>query len=167
MSGRREEPPTVLGGYPSMSKAHSGTEISTAARVRCPECNNDGSFGLGTDGDLRCPECGEEFDPHADPNAPKNPRGLESDAVDPDGDEPGTYWCPRCGARVTRSPTDPNIEYGHRTGHNPDKGDRCPRRPATVDTDDGRTKAALSMHETLGIGRFAADEESEGEEADA
>ena len=158
-----------------MSKAHSGTESSTAdSRVRCPECNNAGSFGLGTDGNLRCPACGTEFDPHAasiaeerDPNAPRNPQGLTSDAVDPNGSEPGMFWCPDCGKRVTRSPTDPNIEYGHRTGHNPDKGERCPRRPATVDTDDGRVEAAVSMHETLGIGRFAADEESEGEEADA
>jgi len=143
-----------------MSKAHSGTEISTAARVRCPECNNDGSFGLGTDGDLRCPECGREFDPHADedegdPNEPRNPNGLESDAVDPDGDEPGTFWCPDCGARVTRGPT--GVEYGHRAGHEPDKnnGERCVRRSAVVDTNDGRTKAALSMHESIGIGRFA------------
>ena len=108
-------------------------------------------------------------DPAGDPNAPKNPKGLESDAVDPDGSDPGTFWCPSCGARVTRSPVDPGLEYGHRAGHAPDKnnGERCPRRPASVDTQDGRVKSAVSMHETLGIGRFAADEESEGEEADA
>jgi hypothetical protein len=93
--------------------------------------------------------------PAGDPNAPKNPRGLESDAVDPDGSEAGTFWCPRCGARVTRGPT--GVEYGHRAGHAPDKndGERCPRRPAMVDTDDGRVKSALSMHESMGIGRFA------------
>ena len=99
-----------------------------------------------------------------DPNAPKNPRGLESDAVDPDGSEAGTFWCPRCGARVTRGPT--GVEYGHRAGHAPDKndGERCPRRPAVVDTDDGRVKSALSMHETLGIGRFADREDRENSE---
>ena len=150
-----------------MSKTATTAESSTGDQLRCPTCDHAGAFSLASDGDLRCPECGEEFDPHADPNAPRNPHGLTSDAVDPGGDEPGTYWCPDCGKRVTRSPTDPNIEYGHRTGHNPDKGDRCPRRPATVDTDDGRIKAALSMHESMGIGRFADDEESEGEEADA
>jgi hypothetical protein len=102
-----------------------------------------------------------------DPNAPKNTRGLASDAIDPDGDEAGTFWCPECGARVTRSPVDPSIEYGHRAGHDPEKndGERCPRRPASVDTQDGRVKSALSMHETMGIGRFA-DIKSEGGETE-
>jgi uncharacterized Zn finger protein (UPF0148 family) len=144
-----------------MSKAHSGTESSTGDQLRCPTCDHTGRFSLASDGELRCPACGDEFDPHADeaddvdPNEPKNPNGLESDAVDPDGDEPGTFWCPECGARVTRGPT--GVEYGHRAGHAPDKndGERCSRRPAMVDTDDGRVKSALSMHETLGIGRFA------------
>jgi DNA-directed RNA polymerase subunit RPC12/RpoP len=144
-------------------------------RVACPECGHTGAFDLGTDGDLRCSECGREFDPHAaeneerDSNAPPNTHGLESDVVDPDGDEPGAFWCPDCGARVTRSPIDPNIEYGHRAGHAPDKndGERCPRRPASVDTQDGRVKSALSMHESMGIGRFAAREESEEEEGSA
>jgi uncharacterized Zn finger protein (UPF0148 family) len=142
-----------------MSKAHSGTESSTADQLRCPACDHTGRFSLASDGELRCPECGDEFDPHAsaevDPNEPKNPNGLESDAVDPDGDEPGTFWCPSCGARVTRGPT--GVEYGHRAGHEPDKndGERCSRRPAVVDTNDGRVKSALSMHESLGIGRFA------------
>ena len=104
-------------------------------------------------------------DPAGDPNAPKNTKGLTSDSVDPDGTEAGEFWCPDCGARVTRSPTDPNIEYGHRAGHAPDKndGERCPRRPAMVDTNDARVKSAVSMHKTMGIGRFAAREEREGE----
>jgi len=103
-------------------------------------------------------------DPDDDPNAPKNPSGLESDVVDPDGDEPGTFWCPDCGARVTRSPT--NIEYGHRAGHEPDKndGERCVRRSAVVDTNDGRVNSAVSMHESLGIGRFADREDRENSE---
>ena len=99
----------------------------------------------------------------SDPNAPKNTRGLASDGVDPDGTEAGEFWCPDCGARATRSPTDPNLEYGHRAGHAPDKndGERCPRRPAMVDTNDGRVRSAVSMHETMGIGRFADREGSE------
>ena len=133
----------------------------------CPECHRRSGFTLGKDGKLVCPGCSTEFDPYSeqgDLNAPRNARGLTSDAIDPDGDEPGTYWCPDCGARVTRSPIDPNIEYGHRAGHAPDKngGERCPRRPATVDTQDGRVKSALSMHESMGIGRFADREDSEG-----
>ena len=144
-----------------MSKTATNAESSAGDQLRCPTCDHAGPFDLASDGNLRCPKCGDKFDPHAsakvDPNAPKNPNGLESDAVDPDGDEPGTFWCPECGARVTRSPTDPNIEYGHRAGHAPDKndGERCSRRPAMVDTNDGRVKAALSMHESMGIGRFA------------
>jgi hypothetical protein len=34
-------------------------------------------------------------------------------------------------------------------------GERCVRRSAVVDTNDGRVKSALAMHESLGIGRFA------------
>ena len=99
-----------------MSKAHSGTESSTADQLRCPACDHTGRFSLASDGELRCPDCG---------------------------------------ARVTRGPT--GVEYGHRAGHEPDKndGERCARRSAVVDTDDGRVKSALSMHESLGIGRFA------------
>jgi hypothetical protein len=138
----------------------------------CPECHRRSGFTLGSNGKLVCPGCSTEFDPYSeqgDLNAPRNARGLTSDAIDPDGDEPGTFWCPECGARVTRSPIDPAIEYGHRAGHAPDKndGERCPRRPASVDTQDGRVKSALSMHESMGIGRFAAREESEEGEGSA
>ena len=144
-----------------MSKTATNAESSTGDQLRCPTCDHTGPFDLASDGELRCPACGDEFDPHADeaddvdPNEPKNPNGLESDAVDPDGDEPGTFWCPSCGARVTRGPT--GVEYGHRAGHEPSKnnGERCVRRSAVVDTNDGRVKSALSMHESLGIGRFA------------
>ena len=92
--------------------------------------------------------------------------------MDPDGTEPGEFWCPECGARVTRGAAVQNgtlLEYGHRAGHAPDKnnGERCSRRPAAVDTQDGRVKSAYSMHESMGIGRFAAREESEGEEGSA
>ena len=151
-----------------MSKTATTAETSTGDQVRCPTCDHTGPFDLASDGNLRCPSCGDEFDPHAsakvDPNAPKNPNGLESDAVDPDGDEPGTFWCPDCGARVTRGLT--GVEYGHRAGHEPAKnnGERCVRRSAVVDTNDGRVKSALSMHESLGIGRFADSEESEESE---
>ena len=154
-----------------MSKAHSGTESSTGDQLRCPTCDHTGPFDLASDGELRCPACGDEFDPHTsakgddvDPNEPRNPNGLESDAVDPDGTEPGTYWCPDCGARVTRGLT--GVEYGHRAGHEPDKnnGERCVRRSAVVDTNDGRVKSAVSMNESLGIGRFADREDRENSE---
>ena len=132
----------------------------------CPECHRRSGFTLGKDGQLVCPGCGREFDPYSeqgDLNAPRRKHGLTSDAIDPDGDEVGEFWCPDCGKRVTRGPD--GVERGHSAGHEPNRGggERCSRRPATVDSTDARVKAALSMHESMGIGRFADREEREGE----
>jgi hypothetical protein len=87
-------------------------------------------------------------DPKEDPNEPRRTHGFDSDAVDPNGTETGTFWCPDCGKRVTRGPAE--IEYGHRR-----KGDRCPRRPATVDPSDARQAGAYASHRAQGIGKFA------------
>lgn len=114
--------------------------------VACPECHRRSGFELVGDGRLRCPNCGTEFDPFAergDPNAPNNTWGFTSDAIDPDGDEAGTFWCPDCGKRVTRSRA--GVEYGHKRGMEAGE-DRCERRPhpAVVDTDDGRKAAGYA-----------------------
>jgi uncharacterized Zn finger protein (UPF0148 family) len=155
-----------------MSKTSTKIDSSSDGQPQpcCPECHRRSGFTLGRDGKLVCPGCSTEFDPYSeqgDLNAPRNAKGLTSDAIDPDGDEPGTFWCPSCGARVTRSST--NIEYGHRAGHAPDKnnGERCPRRPATVDIVDPRVAGAYAGHESMGIGRFAAREEREEEGSSA
>jgi hypothetical protein len=153
-----------------MSKTSTKIDSSSDGQPQpcCPECHRRSGFTLGREGKLVCPGCDAEFDPYSeqgDLNAPRRKHGLTSDAIDSDGDEVGTFWCPECGARITRSPT--NIEYGHRAGHDPDKGERCSRRPATVDSVDPRVKAAYAAHESMGIGRFAAREESEGEEGSA
>jgi hypothetical protein len=177
------EPPTVLGTTPSMSKTETTADSSTvpgytsngvSISAKAPPSAKEAWEAEAKKAGLSLSEYiyrrvqegrGRDVgDPAGDLNAPKNPKGLTSDAVDPDGTEAGEFWCPDCGARVTRSPVDPNIEYGHRAGHAPDTndGERCPRRPAAVDTDDGRVKSALSMHESMGIGRFADREEREG-----
>jgi hypothetical protein len=134
----------------------------------CPECHRRSGFTLGRDGKLVCPSCGTEFDPYSeqgDLNAPRRKHGLESDAVDPDGDEPGTFWCPGCGARTTRGTE--GVEYGHRVGDGTNSDERCSRRPATVDSVDPRIAGAIAGHESREVGRFAAPEESEGEEGSA
>jgi hypothetical protein len=154
-----------------MSKTETTAESSTGDPVTCHYCESVGPFTLASPGYLNCNECGRSFDPHSpprgDPHAPPNTHGLTSDAVDPDGHEPGEFWCPKCGARITRGAT--LLEYGHRAGHAPDKndGERCSRRPSEVDSRDPRVQAAYSMHESMGIGRFADAEDREGEGSSA
>jgi hypothetical protein len=68
---------------------------------------------------------------------PKANTGPDPDsAATPDNSEPGEFRCPDCRCRVTRSPTDPALEYGHSQGTDRRSldGGRCPRRPAAVDS---------------------------------
>jgi len=88
-----------------------------------------------------------------------------------DGVEPGPFRCPECGRQCSRSPTDPDLEYGHQR-HEDNGTEPCSRRSDRVNpAEDGRAAADVA---TIGIsgsdrdpdtGRFApADdgEESEG-----
>lgn len=54
-----------------------------------------------------------------------------------DCSKPNEFRCGECGARCSRSPTDPEIEYGHYRD--------CPERPAAVDAN--RPKGGQPFHE--------------------
>ena len=59
------------------------------------------------------------------------------------------YRCPRCCCRVSRSPSDPTLEYGHKDG--------CPRRPdhfgyATVEYDPVADPLLLGSPEIVADG---------------
>jgi hypothetical protein len=79
---------------------------------------------------------------------------ADSDAT-PDNSEPGEFRCPDCRCRCSRSPTDPALEYGHSQGADRASldGERCPRRPAAVDS--GRSQRDVPFEGRDERGGFA------------
>lgn len=76
----------------------------------------------------------------------------------PENDIPGRFRCPVCGCAVTRSPSDPTLEYGHRAKANNGR-EPCSRRPDVLDTSDPRADHESHLGTAVGRdeqGRFAA-----------